>query len=223
MNNNLELVISQTRVKKYKNYRSEIKKEALALNKKIEDKDELKNIEKAIRKIDPELLISDKESKFFMDVVVNENHDQSYIKKANFLITNIKNNNLQDILKKTETFEDDIESFPSFDKKGNITVDWLKKNDSYNKLEEMKKWSNFIQSNTDTIKTNIQEKIYKFKDVLYQTQDSSFVKKIMPNTVRPTKLSKNKNNKLIFHGLVFLFLFATSMLLLFLILFLTGV
>ena len=77
-----DISLSTTRVKKYKSYRLEIKKDYEAYNKKIEEKDELKLIEKKIKKIDPNLIIKNKELDFFMDVIVNEVNDHGYIKEA---------------------------------------------------------------------------------------------------------------------------------------------
>lgn len=218
-----DISLSTTRVKKYKSYRLEIKKEYEAYNKKIEEKDELKLIEKKIKKIDPNLIIKNKELDFFMDVIVNEVNDHGYIKEAIYLITSIKNNKLQEILEKTETLEmNSTNHDPSFDKKGNITSEWLKSSDVYNKLLEIKKWHDFSADNFQQIKLNIQENLFRFKDALYNTQNPNFVKNAFPKKIVTTKLWKNKNNKKVFFALVTCFLVSMFAVILFLILFLTG-
>lgn len=219
-----DISLSTTRVKKYKSYRLEIKKDYEAYNKKIEEKDELKLIEKKIKKIDPNLIIKNKELDFFMDVIVNEVNDHGYIKEAIYLITSIKNNKLQEILEKTETLEmNSTNHDPSFDKKGNITSEWLKSSDVYNKLLEIKKWHDFSADNFQQIKLNIQENLFRFKDALYNTQNPNFVKNAFPKKIVTTKLWKNKNNKKVFFALVTSFLVSMFAVILFLILFLTGV
>lgn len=219
-----DISLSTTRVKKYKSYRLEIKKDYEAYNKKIEEKDELKLIEKKIKKIDPNLIIKNKELDFFMDVIVNEVNDHGYIKEAIYLITSIKNNKLQEILDKTETLEmNSTNHDPSFDKKGNITSEWLKSSDVYNKLLEIKKWHDFSADNFQQIKLNIQENLFRFKDALYNTQNPNFVKNAFPKKIVTTKLWKNKNNKKVFFVLVTCFLVSMFAVVLFLILFLTGV
>lgn len=218
-----DISLSTTRVKKYKSYRLEIKKDYEAYNKKIEEKDELKLIEKKIKKIDPNLIIKNKELDFFMDVIVNEVNDHGYIKEAIYLITSIKNNKLQEILEKTETLEMNSRNHdPSFDKKGNITSEWLKSSDVYNKLLEIKKWHDFSADNFQQIKLNIQENLFRFKDALYNTQNPNFVKNAFPKKIVTTKLWKNKNNKKVFFVLVTCFLVSMFAVILFLILFLTG-
>lgn len=218
-----DISLSTTRVKKYKSYRLEIKKDYEAYNKKIEEKDELKLIEKKIKKIDPNLIIKNKELDFFMDVIVNEVNDHGYIKEAIYLITSIKNNKLQEILEKTETLEmNSTNHDPSFDKKGNITSEWLKSSDVYNKLLEIKKWHDFSADNFQQIKLNIQENLFRFKDALYNTQNPNFVKNAFPKKIVTTKLWKNKNNKKVFFALVTCFLVSMFAVILFLILFLTG-
>ena len=218
-----DISLSTTRVKKYKSYRLEIKKDYEAYNKKIEEKDELKLIEKKIKKIDPNLIIKNKELDFFMDVIVNEVNDHGYIKEAIYLITSIKNNKLQEILEKTETLEmNSTNHDPSFDKKGNITSEWLKSSDVYNKLLEIKKWHDFSADNFQQIKLNIQENLFRFKDALYNTQNPNFVKNAFPKKIVTTKLWKNKNNKTVFFALVTCFLVSMFAVILFLILFLTG-
>ena len=218
-----DISLSTTRVKKYKSYRLEIKKDYEAYNKKIEEKDELKLIEKKIKKIDPNLIIKNKELDFFMDVIVNEVNDHGYIKEAIYLITSIKNNKLQEILEKTETLEmNSTNHDPSFDKKGNITSEWLKSSDVYNKLLEIKKWHDFSADNFQQIKLNIQENLFRFKDALYNTQNPNFVKNAFPKKIVTTKLWKNKNNKKVFFVLVTCFLVSMFAVILFLILFLTG-
>lgn len=218
-----DISLSTTRVKKYKSYRLEIKKDYEAYNKKIEEKDELKLIEKKIKKIDPNLIIKNKELDFFMDVIVNEVNDHGYIKEAIYLITSIKNNKLQEILEKTETLEmNSTNHDPSFDKKGNITSEWLKSSDVYNKLLEIKKWHDFSADNFQQIKLNIQENLFRFKDALYNTQNPNFVKNAFPKKIVTTKLWKNKNNKKVFFVLVTCFLVSMFSVILFLILFLTG-
>ncbi|WPL37042.1 hypothetical protein [Malacoplasma iowae] len=225
MNKFADISLSTTRVKKYKSYRLEIKKDYEAYSKKIEEKDELKLIEKKIKKIDPNLIIKNKELDFFMDVIVNEVNDHGYIKEAIYLITSIKNNNkFQEILEKTENLEIDSTTHdPSFDKKGNITSEWLKSSDVYNKLLEIKKWHNFSADNFQQIKLNIQENLFRFKDALYNTQNPNFVKNAFPKKIMTTKLWKNKNNKKVFFVLVTCFLVSMLAVIIFLILFLTGV
>lgn len=224
MNKFPDISLSTTRVKKYKSYRLEIKKDYEAYNKKIEEKDELKLIEKKIKKIDPNLIIKNKELDFFMDVIVNEVNDHGYIKEAIYLITSIKNNKLQEILEKTETLEmNSTNHDPSFDKKGNITAEWLKSSDVYNKLLEIKKWHDFSADNFPQIKLNIQENLFRFKDALYNTQNPNFVKNAFPKKIVTTKLWKNKNNKKVFFVLVTCFLVSMIAVITFLVLFLTGV
>ena len=158
-----------------------------------------------------------------MDVIVNEVNDHGYIKEAIYLITSIKNNKLQEILEKTETLEmNSTNHDPSFDKKGNITSEWLKSSDVYNKLLEIKKWHDFSADNFQQIKLNIQENLFRFKDALYNTQNPNFVKNAFPKKIVTTKLWKNKNNKKVFFALVTCFLVSMFAVILFLILFLTG-
>ena len=111
---------------------------------------------------------------------------------------------------------------PSFDKKGNITSEWLKSSDVYNKLLEIKKWHDFSADNFQQIKLNIQENLFRFKDALYNTQNPNFVKNAFPKKIVTTKLWKNKNNKKVFFVLVTCFLVSMFAVILFLILFLTG-
>lgn len=197
----MEDKILETRVKRYKQYRLKIKKEYSTFIKNANNKDEVRSIEKQLKKIEPSLLIK-RNNKVFVDFNSNWTNDDGYINEAKTLLMSLKKNKFSELLNQTESLEDHFETDPTFDEGGYPSLIWLSEDPKYPDLLEIKEWLNMVSNNSERIRKSLDEKIYKFKDTLYELNEPSNVQKLLPNKIETIRVKVNRKNKKIYIGLL---------------------
>ncbi len=211
MSDNQELIISETRVKKYKKYRRNIKSDFLTYEKKNSKNDEIKEIEKMISKIDKNLIMHNKSDDIFYVDFTNiwTEADRTIIPAKQFL-ENIRNCNFTDLLNKASMVKNDVNFEPHFDLYGNMSSVWLDDDSKYSDLVELKNWITTMIDNKEVIINNTKENIFTFKDAFYKAIDPENVKQILPiKTIQPTYKANKINKKLLWFFIVFFFVFAS--------------
>lgn len=195
---NLSLLLRETRVKKYKSYRIKLKKEHAQLSKN-DDIDKLKIIEKKIKKINPKLVIdSNSLNNIFLGIVVNETSDHGYLDEAKTSLKKLESKKLKDLLDQQNAAADKFQKDPTFDKKGNLSIDWLKNDSKFNELKDLQEWNNFMIDNNENIKKLLKEKIFNYKNSIYATSNEKTIKEILPKNVIEKKVYKNGKIKKLF-------------------------
>lgn len=195
---NLSLLLRETRVKKYKSYRIKLKKEHAQLSKN-DDIDKLKIIEKKIKKINPKLVIdSNSLNNIFLGIVVNETSDHGYLDEAKTSLKKLESKKLKDLLDQQNASADKFQKDPTFDKKGNLSIDWLKNDSKFNELKDLQEWNNFMIDNNENIKKLLKEKIFNYKNSIYATSNDKTIKEILPKNVIEKKVYKNGKIKKLF-------------------------
>lgn len=218
-NLDVELALKETRVKKYKSYRVKLKKEYNDLKKGNIERDTLDSFEKSIRKINPKLIINQNDPKqMFMDIVVNETSDYGYIDKAKTTLNKIESRKLQDIILRSSSYGEKFQDDPTFDKEGNISLDWLKNDSNFTTLKQLQQWNNFMIENSRNIENILKEKSYIFKTSISKSQTESVVQSILPKDVKNETIFKNDKIKKLFYILFSCFAIVILLIFIFLIL-----
>ncbi len=215
----VEATLKETRVKKYKSYRVRIKKDYNELEKGNAEKDYLNSFEKSIKKINPKLIINQNDPKqMFMDIVVNETSAHGYLDKAKTTLNKIESKKLQDIIFQSSNYEDKFQSDPTFDKEGNLSLDWFKNDSNFTTLKRLQQWNNFMINNKHNIENILKEKSYVFKTSISKSQTESIVNSILPKSIEKKAVYKNVKLKKIFYILFFCFSLIILLIFIFLIL-----
>lgn len=224
MNNEFQLHIENTRVKKYKKYRRLIKNDYSAYLKKNSRNDDLKDVEKLVSKIDKNLLINNKNNReiFYSSFETSWRDIDKTIVPVKSYLENIRNCNFGELLNKASSIknEDDIE--PHFDVRGNMSSFWLDDDTKYSDLLELKAWIETMVENKNLIINNTKEKIFSFKDAFYKSTNSSTIQKILPLESEDVRFKINKKNKKIFVIFGVCFFITIIIAFIFLILFFVG-
>lgn len=217
-NENLALMLRETRVKKYKSYRIKLKKEHAQLSKN-DDIDKLKIIEKKIKKINPKLVIdSNSLNNIFLGIVVNETSDHGYLDEARTSLKKIKCKKLKELLDQQNGANDKFQKDPTFDKKGNLSIDWLKNDSRFNELKNLQEWNNFMIQHNSDIKNILKEKIFNYKNSIYTSNNDKTIKDVLPKNITEKKVFKNSKIKKIFYFIFGIFSINILLLLIFIIL-----
>lgn len=217
-NENLSLLLRETRVKKYKSYRIKLKKEHAQLSKN-DDIDKLKIIEKKIKKINPKLVIDNNSlNKIFLGIVVNETSDHGYLDEARMSLKKLESKKLKDLLDQQSVSSDKFQKDPTFDKKGNLSIDWLKNDSKFNELKDLQEWNNFMIDHNDDIKKILKEKIYNYKNSIYTSSNEKTIREILPKNIIEKKVYKNRKIKKIFFTIFVIFSINILLLIIFMIL-----
>lgn len=210
INLDIGLLLKETRVKKYKSYRIKIKKEFNTFEKNNFDKDTIKTFEKSIKKINPNLVIKQHSPKqLFLDVIATETNDHGYLDEAKTALTKIESRKLNDIIYQSSIYEDKFQKDPTFDKQGNLSLEWLKNDSKFNELKYLQQWNLLMANNNTTIENILKEKIYNFKNSISKSQTQSIVDQILPSDIHKEKIYKNTRFKKILYLSVGLFVLAT--------------
>lgn len=195
---NLSLLLRETRVKKYKSYRIKLKKEHAQFSKN-DDIDKLRVIEKKIKKINPKLVIdSNSLNNIFLGIVVNETSDHGYLDEARMSLKKLESKKLKDLLDKQIVASDKFQEDPTFDKKGNLSIEWLKNDSKFNELKDLQEWNNLMIENNGKIQNILKDKIFTYKNSIYTSSNDKTIKEIMPKNVIERKVYKNRKIKKIF-------------------------
>lgn len=213
----------ETRVKRYKTYRIKIKKESTLLEKKRADNDEMKVIEKKIRKINPNLII--KKKLFFpfeLDNISNQG-EYDYINELLILITQIEDSKYSNLISDSSLVEYELENIPTFDEKGEITNVWLNDDTPYKELIEIQSWISLMENNFSNIENETKKKLFIFKDVLYKMKSKEIVDLLLKPNITTLKVKINKKYLLLFAFLQYCLFVIGLLVLIFLIIFLVGV
>lgn len=216
----MDKLILETRVKKYKQYRLKIKKEYSAFIKSVNNKDEVKSVEKQIKRIEPSLLISHDKSKIFVDFSSSWTNDDGYINEAKTLLMSLKKTKFIELLNQTENLQDYFETEPSFDEGGVPSLNWLSDDPKYPELIEIREWLTMVSDNSERIKKSLSEKIFNFKDTLYELSDQDNISKLLPSKIEKIQVKVNKKNKKIYYFLFTLLSLTILLAIIFLILYL---
>lgn len=220
MVNENKLMVTNTRVKKYKKYRRSISNDFTTYSKKNRKNDDIKQLEKMISKVDKNLLMNNKNNDVFFDDFKNTwTHGDVTIVPAKNYLENIRNCNFTELLNKASSVKNDVEFEPHFDSNGNISNFWLDDDSKYSTLVELNEWIRSMMENKEIIINNAKDKIFIFKDAFYKSTNSETINGILPKKIsfKPTKV--NKKNKKIYYLLFILFfvfiLFSSIFLILF--------
>lgn len=220
MNKYEKLIITTTRVKKYKKYRKSIKSDYNTYIKKESKSDDLYEIERNIAKIDKTLLLNKVNEDIFYVNFTNTwtDGDRTIVPAKNYL-ENIRNCNFTELLNRASVVKNDIEQEPHFDKFGNLSSVWLEDDSKYSDLLELKKWINSMIDNKSLIINNAKERIFLFKDAYYKSINSSTIQQILPTQAETVSFKVNKKNKKMFFIFLFSFFTCSILAIIFLILF----
>lgn len=195
----LSNTLKNTRKKKYVQYRNDIIQESKSIIIKTDDYEKLKTIEKKIKKINPKLLQEQKNNpKIFLDLIVNETNDLSYIEEAKTSIAKIQNDKLKSIMNEIGKCNGDrFELDPTFDATGSLSSEWLKHDLIYKELIDLTNWNDQFEEWTKTIEEKLKNKIFSFRSsIRYSREVDRDV--ILPETVKTKKTYKNNKIKKIF-------------------------
>lgn len=223
-NNEIQLVLLETRVKKYKKYRRAIKNDYSSYLRKNSKNDEIKEVEKAIVKVDKNLLMKKKNDDIFYVDFTNAwtDGDRTIVAAKNYL-ENMRNCNFSELLSKASSIKNDVDFEPRFDSYGNISSVWLDDDPKYSDLVELKNWISTMIENKETIINNTRERIRFFKDAFYKSTNPTIVQQILPTDKQETTFKVNKKNKKIFLIFSICFFVAIFSALIFLIIFFVGI
>lgn len=218
------LLLKETRQKKYHNYRIRIKKDYENFERNIGDFEKLKLIEKKIKKINPSLIKDENEQpKIFMDLIVNESNDLSYIDEAKTSLTKIKSHKLYEIVSDINNIYNRLQKDPTFDASGNLSLEWLKHDAMYTELKSMQQWNDTMTEKNEIIKSILENKIFLFRKSLRLSKNKESFQHFMPPSSKTTKCYVNKKYKKIFYVLFTIFSIILILIFVFLILLIIGV
>ena len=134
----------------------------------------------------------------------------------------LKKTKFIELLNQTENLQDYFETDPSFDKGGYPSLIWLSEDPKYPELLEIKEWLNMVTDNSEKIKKNLSEKIFNFKDTLYELSNQDNVIKLLPSKIENIKIKVNKKNKKIYFLLLLFLSLSLLLSVIFLILYLVA-
>lgn len=193
----LELNISQTRVKKFKNYRKKIQNEYLIAGKN----DELKQISKLVAKYDPLLVLNEHKFLYF-----NPYQHPFLAWNDHFVL-------IKQYLKhlKSYDFAGLYTQITSLNAHNNITalhplysegLVWLQEDANYHFLIQNKNWFNLMLAKEGEIMQKIKDHLFVFEQAVAKTKNTKFCQSVLLPKNQPLKMRKNNLNKKLFWGLI---------------------